>query len=102
MTPQELQELIAQQYGNVLTAGQALTSNAAPVPQMTTVAPSSAIGQATNLASNVSKSIDEKSLSIKASSFNDFSAKKLLFSEPSPVYLIVSSNALVSKEMSKS
>jgi hypothetical protein len=56
MTPQELQELIAQQYGNVLTAGQALTSNAAPVPQMTTVAPSSAIGQATNLASNVATS----------------------------------------------
>ena len=26
MTPQELQELIAQQYGNVLTAGQKLTS----------------------------------------------------------------------------
>jgi len=56
MTPQELQELIAQQYGNVLTAGQALTSNAAPVPQMTTVAPSAAISQATNLAANAATS----------------------------------------------
>ena len=52
MTPQELQDLIAQQYGNVLTAGQALTSNAAAIPTQTVVSPSSAIGQATNLAAN--------------------------------------------------
>ena len=59
MTPQELQELIAQQYGNVLTAGQALTSNAAPVPQMTQVNPSSAIGQATNLAANAATNMPD-------------------------------------------
>lgn len=52
MTPQELQELIAQQYGNVLTAGQALTSQAKPVPTQAVVQPSAAIGQATNLAAN--------------------------------------------------
>ena len=52
MTPQELQELIAQQYGNVLTAGQALTANAVPVPTANVVTPSAAIGQATNLAAN--------------------------------------------------
>lgn len=52
MTPQELQDLIAQQYGNVLTAGQALTSNAAAIPTQTVVSPSAAIGQATNLAAN--------------------------------------------------
>lgn len=52
MTPQELQDLIAQQYGNVLTAGQALTSNAAAIPTQTVVSPSSAIAQATNLAAN--------------------------------------------------
>jgi len=52
MTPQELQKLIAQQYGNVLTAGQALTANAVPVPTANVVTPSAAIGQATNLAAN--------------------------------------------------
>lgn len=53
MSPEELQNLIAQQYGNVLTAGQALTANAAPVPTANVVTPSAAIGQATNLAANV-------------------------------------------------
>jgi len=52
MTPQELQELIAQQYGNVLTAGQKLTSQPKPIPTQTVVQPSAAIGQATNLAAN--------------------------------------------------
>ena len=56
MTPQELQDLIAQQYGNVLTAGQALTSNAAAIPTQTVISPSSAIGQATNLAANAATS----------------------------------------------
>jgi len=56
MTQEELQKLIAQQYGNVLTAGQALTANAAPVPTANVVTPSSAIGQATNLAANVATS----------------------------------------------
>ena len=32
MTQEELQKLIAQQYGNVITAGSALTANAAPIP----------------------------------------------------------------------
>ena len=53
MSPEELQNLIAQQYGNVLTAGQTLTANAAPVPTASVVTPSAAIGQATNLAANV-------------------------------------------------
>jgi len=52
MTQEELQKLIAQQYGNILTAGQALTANAVPVPTANVVAPSAAIGQATNLAAN--------------------------------------------------
>jgi len=52
MTPEELQKLIAQQYGNVLTAGQKLTSQPKPVPTQTVVQPSAAIGQATNLAAN--------------------------------------------------
>ena len=52
MTPQELEDLTAQQYGNVLTAGQALTSNAAAIPTQAVVSPSAAIGQATNLAAN--------------------------------------------------
>jgi len=53
MTPEELQKIIAQQYGNVLTAGQTLTANAAAVPTANVVTPSTAIGQATNLAANV-------------------------------------------------
>ena len=52
MTPKELQDLIAQQYGNVLTAGQTLTSKPKPVPTQEVVQPSAAIGQATNLAAN--------------------------------------------------
>ena len=50
MTPQELQDLIAQKYGNVLTAGEALTSQPKPIPTATVVQPSAAIGTATNLA----------------------------------------------------
>jgi hypothetical protein len=53
MTPQELQDLIAQQYGNVIKAGEALTANAVPIPTANVVTPSTAIGQATNLAANV-------------------------------------------------
>ncbi|MEK9699126.1 MAG: hypothetical protein VW270_25335, partial [Candidatus Poseidoniales archaeon] len=56
MTPQELQDLIAQQYGNVLTAGQKLTSQPKPVPTQEVVQPSAAIGQATNLASTAATS----------------------------------------------
>tara|TARA_R100000654_G_scaffold22740_4_gene44994 strand:- start:2308 stop:3192 length:885 start_codon:yes stop_codon:yes gene_type:complete len=52
MSPEELQKLIAQQYGNVLTAGQALTSKPKPIPTQKVVQPSAAIGQATNLAAN--------------------------------------------------
>jgi len=52
MSPEELQKLIAQQYGNVLTAGQALTSKPKPIPTQEVVQPSAAIGQATNLAAN--------------------------------------------------
>ena len=53
MTPQELQNLIAQSYGNIITAGEKLTANAAPIPTQTVVQPVSAIGQATNLAANI-------------------------------------------------
>ena len=56
MTQQELQDLLAQQYGNVLTAGQSLTSGAKPIPTAEVITPSSAIGQATNLAANVATS----------------------------------------------
>lgn len=52
MTPQELQNLIAQSYGNIITAGENLTANAAPIPTANVVTPSAAIGQATNLAAN--------------------------------------------------
>ena len=53
MTPEELQKLIAQSYGNVIKAGESLTANAAPIPTQTVTAPSAAIGQATNLAANI-------------------------------------------------
>jgi hypothetical protein len=56
MTPEELQKLIAQQYGNVLTAGQQLTSQAKPIPTQTVVQHSASIGQATNLASTAATS----------------------------------------------
>jgi hypothetical protein len=54
MTPQELQNLIAQQYGNVITAGSALTANAAPIPTANVAGIDALMGQAGNVASNIS------------------------------------------------
>jgi hypothetical protein len=56
MTQEELQKLLAQQYGNVIKAGEALTSAPKPIPVANVVTPSAAIGQATNLAANVATS----------------------------------------------
>jgi len=56
MTQEELQKLLAQSYGNVIKAGEALTSQPKPVPVANVVTPSAAIGQATNLAANVATS----------------------------------------------
>lgn len=56
MTQEELQKILAQSYGNIITAGEALTSAPKPVPVANVVTPSAAIGQATNLAANVATS----------------------------------------------
>ena len=54
MTQEELQKLIAQQYGNVITAGSALTANAAPIPTANVAGIDALMGQAGNVASNIS------------------------------------------------
>jgi len=53
MTQEELKKLIAQQYGNVLTAGQALTSQPKPIPTANVAGIDPLMGQAGNVAANI-------------------------------------------------
>jgi hypothetical protein len=53
MTQEELQKLIAQQYGNVLTAGSALTANAPAIPTANVAGIDPLMGQAGNVAANI-------------------------------------------------
>ena len=53
MTQEELQKLIAQQYGNVIKAGEAITSQPKPIPTANVAGIDPLMGQAGNVAANI-------------------------------------------------